>query len=71
MNWGHHLEQLVTASIFGVVGILIFMGALWLVHRACPFSISKEIAEDQNVALAIVMAAGILGLAAILCVAMV
>jgi uncharacterized membrane protein YjfL (UPF0719 family) len=51
--------------IFTVVGLLLFAIAFWIMGKVAPFSIRKEIEEDQNTALAIVMASVILGIALI------
>lgn len=48
------------------VGVVVFLFAFWLMGRITPFSLRKEIEEDQNVALAIVMASVVLGLAMII-----
>jgi len=51
---------------YTVFGIVIFAIAFWLIVRITPFSIRKEIEEDQNTALAILIGAVILGLAIII-----
>jgi uncharacterized membrane protein YjfL (UPF0719 family) len=51
---------------YTVFGIVIFAIAFWLIVRITPFSIRKEIEEDQNTALAILIGAVILGLALII-----
>lgn len=47
------------------VGLLSFAIAFVLIVKLTPFSLRKEIEEDHNVALAIVLAAVILGVALI------
>lgn len=49
--------------IFALVGILVFGVAFFLIVKIAPFSIRKEIEEDQNTALGIVIGSVILGLA--------
>lgn len=66
MNWTLMFEHAIAAVLFGAIGIGMFVGALWVLRRVSPFSIEKELAEDQNVALGIVMAAVLIGLAIIL-----
>lgn len=66
MNWTLLFEHVVAAIVFGLIGILMFVGTLWVLRRVSPFSIEKELAEDQNIALGIVMAAMLIGLAIIL-----
>jgi putative membrane protein len=66
MNWQEHLRQLVASVIFGAVGVVVFLVALKLIVKISPFSIQKEIAEDQNVALGLVVGSIFIGLAIIL-----
>lgn len=63
--WRH----LCAAAIFSALGVALFAGALWLMVRISPFSIKKEIGEDQNTALAVVMGSVFLGLAVIVAAA--
>lgn len=58
--------HLVSTLVYAVVGIGVFGGAFWLMVRLTPFSVRKEIEDDQNVALAVVMGSVILGLAIII-----
>ncbi|MSP25502.1 MAG: DUF350 domain-containing protein [Myxococcales bacterium] len=57
--------MLIESAAFVAVGIVVFMLAFWLMTKIAPFSIRKEIEEDQNTALAIVIAGVIIGLAMI------
>ena len=43
----------------------IFLAAFYVIVKVTPFSIRKEIEEDQNTALAVVIGAVIIGLALI------
>ena len=56
---------LMSTLIFVLLGIIIFALAFFLIVKASPFSVRKEIEEDQNVALAIVIGAVIIGIALI------
>jgi putative membrane protein len=57
---------LVTTAIFTAFGLLIFGLAYFIMVKASPFSIRKEIEEDHNTALAIVIGAVILGISLII-----
>lgn len=57
---------LIPTIIYFVVAILMFGVSIWLMEHFCPFSIRKEIEEDQNTSLGIIMGATIIGLAIIL-----
>jgi putative membrane protein len=63
------LPVLVTTVVFVVLGLIIFALAFFVIAKATPFSVRKEIEEDHNVALAIVIAAVILGSALIIAAA--
>ncbi len=64
------LLQLVVGSvIFVAIGLLVFGLAFWLITKLSPFSIRKEIEEDQNTALGIVIGSVIIGLAIIIAAA--
>ncbi len=62
-------EALVTSAAFAGVGVVVFTIAFWLMARLTPFSLRKEIEEDQNVALGIIMAAVIIGVAIVIAAA--
>ena len=57
---------LVTTAIFTAFGLLVFGLAYFIILKATPFSIRKEIEEDQNVALAVVIGAVIIGISLII-----
>ena len=63
------LPVLVTTLVFVILGLIIFALAFLVIAKATPFSVRKEIEEDHNVALAIVIAAVILGTALIIAAA--
>jgi uncharacterized membrane protein YjfL (UPF0719 family) len=59
-------QVLVTTLIFVLLGLAVFAIAFFIVVKASPFSVRKEIEEDQNVALAIIIGAMIIGIALII-----
>jgi putative membrane protein len=56
--------------VYTLFGLVVFALAYWAMVKVTPFSIRKEIEEDQNTALAIVIAAVIIGLALIIAAAL-
>lgn len=62
ITWGN----LVASVVYGVVGVLLLIGAYYLYELITPYSVRKELIEDQNIALAIVVGAVILGMAIII-----
>jgi uncharacterized membrane protein YjfL (UPF0719 family) len=67
------IDQLVQALIntlaFTALGFVLFALAFWIMAKATPFSMRKELEEDQNVALAIVVASVIIGIGLIVAAA--
>jgi uncharacterized membrane protein YjfL (UPF0719 family) len=55
-----------TTIIFVAIGLVVFLIAFLLVVLLSPFSVKKEIEEDQNTALAIIIGALIIGIALII-----
>lgn len=53
------------ALIFTLIGLFFFAVFFAIAQKVIPFSIRKEIEEDQNTALGIVLGAVILGIAMI------
>lgn len=70
MDWNVLVRGVVATLVFGVVGIVLFALAFQLMCKVAPFSVKKEIAEDQNVALAILMGSVLLGIALIVAAAL-
>jgi putative membrane protein len=57
------IKAVIGTLVFVAVGLLVFLLAFVLITKLTPFSIRKEIEDDQNTALAIVIGSVILGLA--------
>lgn len=60
------LWQLITTIIYFLVGLGLFGLSIWLMEKLTPFSIRKEIEQDQNTALGILIGSALIGLAIIL-----
>jgi uncharacterized membrane protein YjfL (UPF0719 family) len=63
------LEALLASVVFSAVGLAAFVGAFWLMTKIMPFSIRKEIEEDQNTSLGIIIAGVIIGISLIIAAA--
>jgi len=63
------LPVLATTIIFVLIGLVVFGIAFFIVVKVSPFSVKKEIEEDQNTALAIIIGAMIIGIAIIIAAA--
>jgi uncharacterized membrane protein YjfL (UPF0719 family) len=62
-------DALLLTFAYSLLGIVVFALSFALIARIAPFSLRKEIEEDQNVALAILIGAVILGLSIIIAAA--
>jgi len=60
------LPVLATTVIFVAIGLVVFALAFLIVVMVSPFSVKKEIEEDQNTSLAIIIGAIIIGVAMII-----
>ena len=60
------LPTLLSSILWALLGLFLFALAFWVMGKAAPFSLRKEIEEDQNVALAIIMASVIIGISIII-----
>ena len=63
------LPTVIITIVFVVLGLIVFALAFLIIAKSAPFSVRKEIEDDQNIALAIVIAAVILGSALIIAAA--
>jgi putative membrane protein len=64
------LHALTNTVLFSFVGLIMFGIAFVAMEKFLPFPIRKEIEEDQNTALAIIMAAVMIGIAMIISAAL-
>ena len=58
-------DLVVETLAFTLIGLLLFAIAFWIIVKVSPFSIRKELEDDQNIALGIVIASVIIGIAMI------
>ncbi len=59
------VRTMASALAFSALGILLFAIAFFIIVKVTPFSLRKEIEEDQNTSLAIIIASVIIGIALI------
>jgi uncharacterized membrane protein YjfL (UPF0719 family) len=60
---------LVTALIFVLLGLIIFAIAFFVLDKFLPYSVHKEIEEDQNTSLGIIIGSMLIGIAIIIAAA--
>ena len=60
------VQHLIAVVVFSVVGVIVFAVSLYIIEKLTPFSIIKEIGEEQNVAVSILVGAIVLGISMII-----
>jgi putative membrane protein len=63
------IPVLATTLIFVAIGLFVFALAYLIIVYVSPFSVKKEIEEDQNVSLGIIIGSIIIGVAIIIAAA--
>jgi putative membrane protein len=64
------LRVFLSTLVYTIFGVIVFALAFWAMVKISPFSIRKELEEDHNTAMAILMGSVILGLAIIIAAAL-
>jgi len=57
---------MLAATVFALLGIVIFILAFVVVDRVTPYSLWKEIVEEKNIALAVLLGAASIGICVII-----
>ena len=52
--------------IYFVICVVLFLFSVWLMEKVTPFSIRKEVEEDQNVSLGIIIGAALIAIAIVI-----
>ena len=69
IDWVTVVKTLVESIVYSMIGIVMFAASFLIIKLVAPFSLRKEIEEDQNTALAILIGSVILGLAIVIAAA--
>ena len=64
-----HLAPMVGTIVYSILGCIVFFVGFIVFEKLTPFSIRKEIEEDQNVALGVIIGAAMIALAIIIAAA--
>ena len=62
----NHAKPVIDSIFYSILGAVVLVLAFRVIQKMLPFSITKEIAEDQNTGLGVIVAAIILGLSMII-----
>lgn len=65
------VQHLIAALVFSLLGVAVFVVAIVVLGRMLPFSLRKELEEDQNVAMGVIIGSVFLGIAIIIAAAMI
>jgi len=63
------LEYLLSTVIYAIVGMICFGVSFVVFNKLMPFSVRKEIEDDQNTALGLIIGAMMIGIAVIIAAA--
>lgn len=66
LPYGLNPLAVLSTILYSVLGAIIMAVVLWVIVKVAPFSVRKEIEEDQNTALAIIVAGVFVALAIII-----
>ncbi len=62
-------QPIINSIIYSILGVIIFCVGFVIIDKLTPYHLWKELTEDNNVALAIVVGFGILGICTIIAAA--
>jgi putative membrane protein len=63
------LRHLVAAVVFSVIGVAVLLLCVWVIDRLLPIGFRREILEDQNSALGMIVGALLIGISIIIAAA--
>jgi uncharacterized membrane protein YjfL (UPF0719 family) len=63
------VQNIRAALVFALIGIVVFVGAFAIIDRLTPYDLWKEIVEEKNLALAVLVGAMSIGICIIIAAA--
>jgi putative membrane protein len=66
MNWEHLAVQVVSTIVFSLIGVVFFGAGVWIFLRVAKIPFHKEIGDNHNVALAVLLGSLMLAIAIII-----
>ena len=63
------VSGLISTAVYAGLGLVLFVIAYFVIEKLTPFSVRKEIEEDQNTALGLIIGLMMVGLAIIIAAA--
>jgi len=65
------MDHILSSLVYSGIGMVMFLIAFFLIVKIAPFSVQKEIEEDQNTSLGIIIGSVVIGLSIIIAAAIV
>jgi putative membrane protein len=66
---GIQVSNVVNALVYAAIGIVIFAVSFLIIDKATPYNLWKEIVQEHNIALAVLLGAMSLGICVIIAAA--
>lgn len=66
MDWNSLLYGIIDTVIYSIIGIIMMTIGFLIINLFAPFSIKKEIEDDQNISLGIIIGSVIIGISIII-----
>jgi putative membrane protein len=66
MDWSNLAYGVIDTAIYSIIGIILMGLGFLLINFFAPFSVKKEIEDDQNTSLGIIIGAVIIGISIII-----
>ena len=66
---GLHWEEVAATAVYGILSITLAIGSYFLFELVTPFSVKKELTEDDNLAMGVVVGSMFLGVSIIVAAA--
>jgi putative membrane protein len=66
---GIQVSNVVNAIVYAAIGIVVFAGAFLVIDKVTPYNLWKEIVQEHNTALALLLGAMSLGICIIIAAA--
>lgn len=66
MFWESQGGHIVASVVYSLIGVAIFAVAFLLMEKIAPFSLRKELAEDDNLAVGVLLGSIMIGLSIII-----
>ena len=60
-----HIDVILATLLYTGLGLVLFGASLWIATKLSPFSLRKEVEEDQNLAVGVIIGSMFIGIAII------